>query len=727
MVTKVGSFCYRNWRWVLLGWLALLVGGGAAIGPVFDSIGDTKPPQGLESVTASQVVKDGGDRGIQIIGLVEGVDPTSAQVTDAVKRASADLRVTTGVLEVGRPIVANDNRGLAVPITLTKMQMKDRSAATKLVKARLAQLRTEIPGSTVEAGGDLISGEANAAVQEDLGRSELISLPITLIVLVFVFGGVLAAGLPILASLATIAGAFAMLLGFSKVVDLDNNVVTVVTLLGLALAIDYGLLLVARFREELSAGHARDVAVGRAWGTAGRTILFSALTVAGALTGLLVFDVPRLQALGAAGISTALMGMVAALTLTPALLGAFGRWIRPGRRQKAAAASAAGPLGSSASVAAEGHNRTDASGPRGGEAGFFAGLARFTQRRPLLIAAGTTIALLAVAAPLLSLTVRLPGLEGLPRTLPSVRVADAMSARYGLSAAPAVKVVARTDQATLDLWAGQWQQDRRVVRVEPAKRIGPNLSSVAIAVKGDAQGRDAQDLVVRIRAARPAGVESWVGGDAALLLDLLGRLEAGLPWAVGVMLATMCVLLFLMTGSVVIPVKAIVMNALSLAATFGVLLLVFQDGHLSGPLDTLTVGGLSPFVIAIVAAFGFGLSMDYELFLLGRIKEYRDAGEDSDTAVRHGLQRSGGIITSAALLMLIVFGCFAAAQVGDIEQIGLGLFVAVLIDATVVRCLLVPAMMTLLGRAAWWAPGPLRRLHDRVGISESEERVPVGV
>ncbi|WP_412543802.1 MMPL family transporter [Longispora sp. K20-0274] len=700
MVTKVGSFCYRNWRWVLLGWLALLVGGGAAIGPVFDSIGDTKPPQGLESVTASQVVKDGGDRGIQIIGLVEGIDPEAGPVTSAVARASADLRVTTGVLDVGRPIVANDHRGLAVPVTLVKMPQKDRSAATKLVRARLAQLQTEIPGSTVEAGGDLISGEANAAVQEDLTRSELISLPITLLVLVFVFGGVLAAGLPILASLATIAGAFALLLGFSKVVDLDNNVVTVVTLLGLALAIDYGLLLVARYREELAAGHARDVAVGKAWGTAGRTILFSALTVAGALTGLLVFDVPRLQALGAAGISTALMGMVAALTLTPALLGAFGKWIRPGKRQKAATKT---------------------------KAGFFAGLARFTQRRPLLIAAGTTIALLAVAAPLLSLTVRLPGLEGLPRTLPSVRVADAMSARYGLSAAPAVRVVARTDQATLNAWAGRWQQDPEVTRVEPAKVIGPNLSSVAIAVRGDAQGRGAQDLVLRIRAARPAGVESWVGGDAALLLDLLGRLEAGLPWAVGVMLATMCVLLFLMTGSVVIPVKAIVMNGLSLAATFGVLLLVFQDGHLSGPLDTLTVGGLSPFVIAIVAAFGFGLSMDYELFLLGRIKEYRDAGEDDDTAVRHGLQRSGGIITSAAVLMLIVFGCFAAAQVGDIEQIGLGLFVAVLIDATVVRCLLVPAVMTLLGRAAWWAPAPLRRLHDRVGISESEERVPVGV
>jgi len=227
-----------------------------------------------------------------------------------------------------------------------------------------------------------------------------------------------------------------------------------------------------------------------------------------------------------------------------------------------------------------------------------------------------------------------------------------------------------------------------------------------------------------MRADRPVGYESWVTGDAAVLIDLDDRLISGLPLAIVITVLAMIILLYLMSGSVVIPLKAVVLNVLSLAATFGVLVAVFQDGWLSGPLDTLTVGGLSPFMIVIVFAFAFGLSMDYEVFILSRIKEYVDAGEDSNASVRLGLQRSGRIITSAALLMLIVFACFAAAKVGQLEQIGLGLFVAVLIDATLVRCLLVPAVMSLLGSAAWWAPGPLRRLHGRAGLHESEPPVP---
>jgi putative drug exporter of the RND superfamily len=213
-------------------------------------------------------------------------------------------------------------------------------------------------------------------------------------------------------------------------------------------------------------------------------------------------------------------------------------------------------------------------------------------------------------------------------------------------------------------------------------------------------------------------VRSWVTGDAAVLLDFERILLDGLPWAIGVSVLAMVVLLFAMTGSIVVPVKAVLANVVSLGAAFGVMNAVFERGWLSGPLHTLTVGGLDPFVIVIVFAFAFGLSMDYEVFLLGRIKEYVDRGWDTDTAVRRGLQHTGRIITSAALLMVIVFGCFAGARMGSIEEIGLGLSVAVLVDATIVRCLLVPATMTLLGRWNWWAPGPLKRLHARVGLRE---------
>jgi RND superfamily putative drug exporter len=234
---------------------------------------------------------------------------------------------------------------------------------------------------------------------------------------------------------------------------------------------------------------------------------------------------------------------------------------------------------------------------------------------------------------------------------------------------------------------------------------------------GDPQGQAARDLVRELRDHRPA-LESWVTGDAAVLTDLLGLIGGGLPAAVIVTLLAMIALLFAMTGSLVVPVKAIVANLVSLGATFGVMTAVFEYGYGSGVLHTLTIGSLNPFVVVVIFAFAFGLSMDYEVFLLARIKEYVDAGVDTETAVRRGLQHSGRIITSAALLMVIVFGCFAAARIGNIEQIGLGLAVAVLIDATVVRCLLVPATMTLLGRWNWWAPARLRELRERLGLRE---------
>ena len=299
-----------------------------------------------------------------------------------------------------------------------------------------------------------------------------------------------------------------------------------------------------------------------------------------------------------------------------------------------------------------------------------------------------------------------------------MRVADEIKTRFGRSFAPAVTLIARTGAADLDAYAARWSADPAVGRVQPAKPVGSGLAAVELNLRGGPQDDAAQDLVHRIRADRPAGVQSWVTGDAAVLVDLVDLIVDDLPLALGITLTAMLVLLFAMTGSVVVPVKAILANVVSLGATLGVMVAVFEHGWLSGVLGTLTVGGLDPFVVVILFAFAFALSMDYEVFLLGRVKEYVDAGDDTDTAVRRGLQHTGRVITSAALLMVIVFGCFAAAKMGSIEQIGLGLTTAVFIDATVVRCLLVPATMTLLGRWNWWAPAPLRRLHRRIGLKE---------
>jgi RND superfamily putative drug exporter len=227
-----------------------------------------------------------------------------------------------------------------------------------------------------------------------------------------------------------------------------------------------------------------------------------------------------------------------------------------------------------------------------------------------------------------------------------------------------------------------------------------------------------------MRADRPTGGESWVTGNAATLSDLMGIIGRGLPWAIAVTVLAMVALLFAMTGSLVVPVKAVLANVVSLGATFGVMTAVFAKGFASDLLHTLTVGALNPFIVVLVFAFAFGLSMDYEVFLIGRIREYVDAGLNTDDAVSRGLQRTGRVITSAALLMVIVFACFAAARISNIEQIGLGLAVAVLIDATVVRCLLVPATMTLLGRWNWWSPRWLSRLHARAGLGEHTLPIP---
>jgi RND superfamily putative drug exporter len=720
MTRRVGRFCFRYRWWVLAAWLVLFVAGVLAAGRVLDSLGTVEQRYAPESVRAGQVLDEAGDRGGEIIALLEGVDPRGQEVQEALTRASADVRRIAGVLDVEDPVVAQDGRGAALQVTLSKLDDDAEDTAVQQVSERLRRLTGDAPGATVRlGGGEVLNNDVSHAVQDDLITAELRSLPLTAIVLLIVFGGLIVAGVPLLATLVSTTGAFAVLFGFSQAVTLDSNVVTVVTLLSLGLSVDYGLLLVARYREELIPEYQKALAAGlrrpdkshraaalaRAWGTAGRTIVFSALTVAAALSGLLLLRITSLQTMAAAGISVALVAMIAALTFVAAMLGALGRWVRPSRRSLRRASEAAA-------------NARAANGGDDTERGFFAGLARFTQRWPVLVTLGTTAALLAAGAPLLGATIKLPLLQGFPRSIESVAVADELSTRYGRTPQPAVTVLARTEAAALDAWAARWRTDAEVIRVEPARPAGPNLATVVLAVRGDAQGEGAQALVHRVRADRPPGVESWVTGSAAVLVDMLATLRASLPWAVLVTLGAMMVLLFLMTGSIVVPIKAIAMAVVSLGATFGVLVGVFQHGWLAGLLDTETIGGLSPFVLGLVFAFAFGLSMDYEVFLLSRVKEYVDSGQQTDMAVRRGLQHTGRIITSAALLMLVVFACFGAAKVGDIEEVGIGLFVAVLVDATIVRCLLVPATMSLLGRWNWWAPGPLRRVYDRYGLRE---------
>jgi RND superfamily putative drug exporter len=716
MIARVGHWCFRHRWWVLSFWLVAMIGGVLSAGPVFQSLDSGNGPPSLESVQADDVLSAGRDTGSTLVGVLDGVDPQAGPVRQGVRATAGALATISGVTSVATPydsglpaaraasMIAKNGHGLLVQVNLADLDGDARDTALDAVSDRLHALggtlvRDGQPGATVQVGGNpLINQQANQQAETDLTRAEELSLPITLVILVFVFGGIIAAGLPVLAALVSVASAMTLLLVFSKFTSLDQNVVTVVTLLGLGLSVDYGLLLVARYREELAGGHSPDEAVSRAWATAGRTIMFSALTVAAALSGLLMFGLAGLSALGAAGVSIALVAMLSSLSVTAALLGLARRRIRPSRR----AAARTARFGDAAEV------------------GFFARLARLVQRRPLVTALATGAALVAVGVPMLATTVHLDDLSSLPRSLESVRVVDVLTDQFGQAPAPAVTVVARTDPATLDSWARRFAGTTGVTRVYPAGSVGPNLSTVDIDAAGDPEGPAAVDLVHRVRADRPAGVQTWVTGDAAVLTDVLGLILHRLPWAIGVTVLAMALLLFAMTGSVVVPVKAIGMNVLSLGATFGVMNLVFQRGFLADTLHVQTVTGMNPFTIVSVFAFAFGLSMDYEVFLLARIKEYTDQGLATDVAVRRGLQNSGRIITSAALLMVIVFSCFVTGRIGTVQQIGLGLAVAVAIDATIVRCVLVPATMTLLGRWNWWAPGWLTAIHRRVGLGERE-------
>ncbi len=699
MFAGVARFCFRHRFIVLAVWVAIFAGGMVASGPVFTALSADHDIK-VESLDAFDVLDAESREDGSIIAVVDDVDPQAATTKSTITAASAALRGVAGVARVEDPysaqgLIAKDGRGLLLIAHLTKGDdVEARTAAIDKVTDRMRDVGKAIPGSDVEiGGGPVLNKEVNEQVNKDLMRAELIGLPLTLLVMVLVFGGFVAAGLPVIGALVSVGAAFLSLWGFSQFTALDSNTITVVTLLGLGLSIDYGLLVLTRYREELTDAPDRESAIIAAGATAGRTVAFSALTVAAALGGLVMVGVPFMQALGSAGVSIALMTMLVALTLVPALIRVFGRWIKPPKRAHAS------------------------------DHGFFSRLARRVQRRPVLVIVLTLTGLLVIAAPLVGVKIADPGLDEIPTSIESRRVVDTLTDRFGRQSEPPITVLARTSPATLDTWADRHRNDEHIAKIYPAEEVGPGLSIANIDVDGDPRGANSRELVTALRDDRPAA-QSWVTGEAAVSRDFLHILVRDLPGAIAVMIGAMFLLLFLMTGSLLVPIKALVMNLLSLGATFGAMVAVFQFGWGASPLDFLTSDGMDPYTLLAIFAFAFGLSMDYEVFLLARVKELYDAGYDNDSAVRIGLQRSGRIITSAAVLMMIVFGGFAAAKIGGVEQIGFGLVLAVLVDATIVRCLLVPATMTLLGNANWWAPKPLRWIHSRVGLREAPAAAP---
>ncbi len=708
MFRKLGAFTYRR-RWpVVAAWLAIVVAGVVASGPLADRV--TAEFTGSDRVEAARVLErldetapTGGDIAIVIDGLATepGTTPPAA-VGDLLTELSA----TEGVVAVidpwstGAPeLVATDGDGALVVVSYANGL--DEPAEHDLVEEIRAVAHTldgegvdgdsgTLPGVEVEVGGEpVVLVEFEAQAEEDLLRGEAIALPIALIAMIFIFGGVRAAGMPIAVAAAGFLSAGIALLGATFVLDsVSVFAINVVSMLGLGLGIDYGLLLVSRFREERGKGADMAQAVETMVATAGVTVMYSALTVAVAMSGMFVFGDPTMTSFGVGGLSAVLLSMTAALTLLPALLSIVGAKIRP------------------AKVIAP------------GEGAFFR-LSKVVQRfaLPVLVIVGGTLALLAL--PFLDARLENGDARSLPRSSEARAAALTLAEEFPARGAEPIVVIAEADpeDAATQAWVSSLGGVDGVVAIVPRLGFPEGMTVVDVIPDGTSQGETAMAVVDAVRAQEP-GFDVEVGGIAAATMDTREMLAERAPIAIGVVVVATLILLFAMTGSIAIPIKAVVMNVLSLGASFGALVWVFQDGNLSGLLAFDPVGSIDLWLPMIIFLFAFGLSMDYEVFLLGRVKEIHDRTGDNDLAVSAGLQSTGRIITSAALLIVVVFAGFAAGETLTIKQLGVGLALAVIVDAAIVRTLLVPATMKLLGEWNWWAPAPLRRLHERIGLQE---------
>jgi len=553
------------------------------------------------------------------------------------------------------------------------------------------------PGLQTQVGGSATVGrDITERISADIARAEMLSLPVLLVLLVLVFGSLVAASLPLVIGVVAILGAFTALRVVSEFTEVSVFSVNVVTILGLGLAIDYGLFMVGRYREELGRGLATREAIVRTMATAGRTIAVSGLTVAVSLSGLLIFPQVFLRSMGAGGIAAVLVAVLAALTVLPALLAVLGRRVDalPVRRRRTRPVTGAGP-------------------------GAWARLAGSVMRRPVLYAVAVVGLLLALGLPFLRVTFGGIDARALPAGTESRQVAEALDRDFpGNSVHPIDAVVTGADPAGLDGWVAA---ARGVDGITSATVTGTNgvTARVDLGFTADPISAEARGLVDRVRELPPPpGGTVLVGGETAVLSDLLSGLGRLLPVMALIVAGATFLLLFLAFGSVVLPIKALLVNVLSLAASFGAIVWIFQDGNLSGLLDFTPTGTLEATQPILVLAIVFGLSMDYEVFLMSRIRERYLLTGDNTEAVATGLQRTGGLITTAALLLVVVIGAFSLSGITFIKLIGVAMAIAIVVDATVVRALLVPATMRLLGRWNWWAPAPLRRLHDRVGLRE---------
>ena len=582
--------------------------------------------------------------------------------------------------------VAKDKKSAVAVVSLTGSD-----DGAKLDSYRDIKDKFTVPGTKVEiAGGMVLADATSSRSAKDLGRAEIISLPIVLILLLLLFGSLVAASLPVLVGGAAVLGSLGILHAVAGVHEVNSFAVNVASLLGLGMAIDYGLFMVGRFREEQDGGRTPAEAVRRTVATAGRTVVFSATLLMTALAGLLLFPQGFLKSLAYGGLAAVGLAAALSLTLLPALLAVLGKRVDklpirlPGRGQ---------------------------------DSSLWGRIAGAVLRRPVVVVLPILAGLLLLAAPIAGVRFGEADERTLPAGDPARQAIETLKSDYPQFSGNGMPIVLRGGQDSA-AFAVTLRQIPGIAQIGPAQKAGDVTAFTATLKSSDPFSTEARTTVDQIRSLPvPKGAELLVGGTTARNMDSLAATAAQLPWMVGLLVGATLLLMFFAFGSILLPIKAVLMSALSLSATFGILVWIFQDGHGASWLN-VTPAPLEAGIVVLMAAVVFGLSTDYEVFLLSRMVEARAHGASTNEAVKVGLARTGRVISAAAVLLIVVTGAFALSSVTTMRFVGVGMIVALLLDATVVRMLLVPAVLGLLGDAAWWAPGPLKRLHERAGLAE---------
>ncbi len=739
LFASLGRFAVRRRWWIVAAWLAILavaipiapkvVGALRAGGFILDDLESARAKallqEELEAPPSAIVVVYHSDT------LTAGSPEFEAAAAEAIRDVQSAPYVVRVFPHTYAPRQVSADGRTAYDVVFLSIAPDDSPAALPGIVERLAHP----PGISVEvAGGPAFYGDVQHVSEADLQRSEIISLPLAAIALLVVFGSVVAAGVPLVVGGAAVIVALAAIFGIASVTPMSIFVLNLATLLGLGLGVDYSLLMTSRFREELAARPADQPdrvahAVVATVATAGRAVFFSGLTVLLGLIGLVLFEFMILRSVGIAGAMVVFLAVVSAMTLLPAVLAIVGT------RIDALAIRRVVPV-------------DDPNGP-------WARLARWVMRRPIAVLLPTLALLLLLGSPFLHVRFNAPDSTILPPSVPSRAAFDRLAGAFGEGEFAPLTLAIRTDGpatsadnlAALYDYSRRLTADPRVTRVESLVDVDPRIrldqyqliysdpngprdrfvaTTLESTTKGDLTAftvytpfgpnrEEGRALVAELRStvgslAPPAGTQLLVGGGAADVTDVVSRVAADFPRTAIFIVVSTYLVLFLLLRSVVLPAKALVMNTLSIVASFGALVWIFQDGNLSGLLGFQPLGFVETTQPVILFCVLFGLSMDYEVFLLSRMKEVWDRTGDNQEAVARGLERSGRIVTSAALIVVVVAGSFALADIVLIKALGIGMALAVALDATVVRALLVPATMRLLGDWNWWVPGRLRRL-----------------